>query len=219
MRIPLSEIWNFTALLDKGEERSLRFALRAGSAQIEQIDISTIEALRSSNEYDTELLPSIFTFREILWQPDVYTEAKMCLPSLRVLSAYCNEEADKYHTSGYPLESVYAHLLTQLSSACDEVINALEKKKIMASQALGIFRTRTFPIIKFFIGHPKNRKDYHKDAINRLNYAVKIMITELHGKYTELQDPYWEVTLDESIIKNGSTAVEHVNIEPETEKK
>jgi len=30
-------------------------------------------------------------------------------------------------------------------------------------------------------------------ALNRLNYAVKIMLTQFHGRYTELQDPYWEV--------------------------
>ena len=168
--------------------------------------MKTIKDLRLSNEYDTELLPSIFTFREILWQPDVYTEASMCLPGLRVLSAYCNEEADKYHESGNQLESIYAQLLTQMSLACDQAITALEKNKVAASQALGIFRTDTFPIINFFIGHPQNRKDYHQDAINRLNYAVKIMITQLHGKYTELQDPYWEVNSNEAIVKNGSSA-------------
>ena len=39
-----------------------------------------------------------------------------------------------------------------------------------------------------------NRLDYYRDAVNRLNYAVKVMLTQFNGKYTELADPFWEVT-------------------------
>jgi hypothetical protein len=199
MRIPLSEIWNFTDILEKAEERSISFTLHAGDANIGPIDKATLEELRSNKDYDTELLPFIFTFREILWQPDVYTEASMCLPSLRVLSAYCSEEANKYELAGTKLDLIYNQLLLQMAASCDHAHAQLELKNLLASQVLGQFRRDTFPIIKFFIGHPQNRKDYYQDAINRLNYAVKIMITQLHGKYTDLQDPFWEISLVERI--------------------
>ncbi len=218
MRIPLNEIWNFTDILDQGEERSLAFTLVAGTARIAEIDKPTIEALRSDSDYDTELLPSIFTFREILWQPDVYTEASMCLPSLRVLSSQCNEDAEKYRATKIGHKLIYAQLLEQVALASDRTIAALEKKKVIASPALGQFRTMTFPIVKFFISHPKNRKDYHQDAINRLNYAVKIMITDLHGKYTDLQDPYWEVVLANNVKNNASTLNKQAKTESPIEK-
>jgi len=38
-----------------------------------------------------------------------------------------------------------------------------------------------------------NRRDYHMDAINRLNYAVRIMLTQFYGQYSELSEPVWMV--------------------------
>ena len=35
--------------------------------------------------------------------------------------------------------------------------------------------------------------DYYQDAINRLNYAVKIMLTQFYGQYSELSEPIWVV--------------------------
>ncbi|MEL7222000.1 MAG: hypothetical protein AAGJ93_11825, partial [Bacteroidota bacterium] len=58
---------------------------------------------------------------------------------------------------------------------------------------LGEFRRQCFPIILFFIMHPKNREDYQKDAWNRLNYCVKVQITQFNNKFTELTYPYWEI--------------------------
>lgn len=204
MRIPLNEIWNFTNILDQDEKRPLSFALLAGPAHIDQIAIETIEQLPLSDEYDTELLPSIFTFREILWQPDVYKDKSMCMPGLSILSAYCNDESIKYRAIETQSALIYALLLEQMALACDTAIDKLGSKKNAVAHVLGVLRTTVFPIIKFFIGHPKNRTDYHQDAINRLNYAVKIMITQLHGKYTELHDPVWEVSLVHNMKSNAS---------------
>jgi len=60
----------------------------------------------------------------------------------------------------------------------------------------------------FFINHSQKRRDYYQDAVNRLNYAVKIMLTQFHGTYTKLQDPYWQVVFmkifaSESAVKEN----------------
>ena len=92
MRVALNEIWNFIDLIDKGE-KGWSYTLTAGEVRIENISHETLVALKNDEEYDTELLPELFTFREILWQPDVFTETAMSLPGLRILKAFCEEKA------------------------------------------------------------------------------------------------------------------------------
>jgi len=57
----------------------------------------------------------------------------------------------------------------------------------------------------------------HKDAVNRLNYAVKIMLTQFHGRYTALQDPYWEVQYKQSEPAPKSPKKKEVAKEPSTD--
>lgn len=193
MNIALNEIWNFLSLLD-GKEKGWDYMLCAGGVQCEGIDNHMMMALQHDDTYDTELLPSIFTFREILWQPDVFTEASMSIPSLRILEAFCLESAEEMGELNTPCSTIYVPLVKGLADCCAKALAQLEGERVDVKKVLGNFRTGAFPIVKFFIYHPKNRYDYHQDAINRLNYAVKIMLTQFYGRYTELKDPYWHVS-------------------------
>lgn len=197
MRVSLSEIWNFTDII-KNDEIGWSFTLHAGSAVVDGIDKNTLQLLRDDNDFNTELLPEIFTFRDVLWQPDVFVDATMSLPSLRVLQAYCDEQSEDYQASGSDLGQIYAKLLFAIGQQCSIASESLSGEEADVKSALGLLRKNTFPIIKFFIGHPRNRLDYYRDAVNRLNYAVKIIITQFNGKYSDLQDPYWEVLFDKT---------------------
>ncbi|MBC6400096.1 MAG: hypothetical protein GDA51_07080 [Ekhidna sp.] len=195
MRIAFNEIWNFLNLLDT-KEKGWTYALQAGKTVIEQITTETMLSLKKDEHYDTELLPSIFTFREILWQPDVFNEAGMSLPSLRILEAYCKEVTVELEEKGGELNKVYAHLLRGLGKCSGKAVANLDKERVEVKKVLGDFRTCAFPIVKFFVYHPMNRRDYFIDAVNRLNYAVKIMLTQFYGRYTELDEPYWVVSFN-----------------------
>lgn len=195
MKIALSEIWNFSDLIDS-DEKGWLYRLHAGRVCIEGITQEMLQTLRNNGDYDTELLPSIFTFREILWQPDVFTEASLSLPGLRILHSFCMDTVDEYQESDISTSNLYGQLLKGLADCCQQAVQDLEKGHPVVNKVLGDFRTQAFPIIKFFIFHPQNRLDYYRDAVNRLNYAVKIMLTQFHGRYTELTDPYWEVSYD-----------------------
>ena len=195
MNIALSEIWNFLSLLDK-EEKGWSYALHAGSVLVKDIGVGTMEELRSDPDYDTELLPSIFTYREILWQPDVFTESSQSLPPLRVLKAFCAETVVELLDKEDQVSPIYIALIKGLGKCTGKAIKALEKEKPDVKMVLGSFRTCAFPIVKFFINHPQNRNDYKTDAIHRLNYAVKIMLTQFHRKYSDLVEPHWEVNYE-----------------------
>ena len=205
MRISLNEIWNFIEMIDK-QERGWSYSLYAGEVRIPDIDHQTLVSLKSDEDYDTELLPSIFTFREILWQPDVFTEATMSLPGLRILKAFSEECAGQLQEVPGPTADIYARLILGLSQAAEASIQQLESGDVLVTKALRDLRKACFPIIKFFIFHPQNRVDYHQDAVNRLNYAVKIMLTQFYSRYTELQDPYWEVNYDQAGQKAADKA-------------
>jgi hypothetical protein len=203
MKIALNEIWNFLDLMD-AEEKGWNYAFCAGDIVVENISTQTMIELKNDEGYDTELLPSLFTFREILWQPDVFTEATMSLPSMRILKAYCEEAATDYDEQ-IAVNRIYASLIKGIGNCCGAAMEKLEKDKPDVKKILGAFRTQAFPIIKFFIYHPKNRLDYYNDAVNRLNYSVKIMLNQFYGRYTELKDPYWLVTF--SSVKNDHQAI------------
>ena len=198
MKIALSEIWNFSELINS-DEQGWSYRLIAGGVLVDSISHEVLIDLKSDGQFDTELLPSIFTFREILWQPDVFTEASKSLPGLRILKAHCEEMVEEYENQKFKTKLLYADLLKGLIMACTQAIASLEQEDVSVKKVLGDFRTASFPIVKFFIFHPQNREDYFMDAVNRLNYAVKIMLTQFHGKYTELSDPYWEVIYDHQV--------------------
>jgi hypothetical protein len=191
MRIALQEIWNFIELIDP-DEHGWTFTLEAGHYRVEGIQSQTLHALKQHDTYDTELLPSLFTFREILWQPDVFKDAKMSLAPLRVLKAFCDETIALLDDDA-AVNTLYRNLLEGMASCCEKAEVEISEKKRKVTDVLGQFRTCTFPIIKFFIYHPRNRADYHHDAVNRLNYAVKIMLTQFYGQYSELTEPHWIV--------------------------
>ncbi|WP_420576441.1 hypothetical protein [Ekhidna sp.] len=193
MKIALNEIWNFLKMVNTKEE-GWSYSLCAGDVSVDAISTETMLALKDDETYDTELLPSIFTFREILWQPDVFTEASMSIPSLRILQAFCEETCAELEEKGGEVNNVYVPLIKGVGDCSGKAMKALQKEKADVKKVLGDFRTCVFPIIKFFIYHPKNRNDYFQDAQNRLNYAVKIMLTQFYGRYTELEDPFWKVS-------------------------
>ena len=180
------------------KEEGWSYALCAGAVNVNSISTETMLALKEDDAFDTELLPSIFTFREILWQPDVFTEASMSIPSLRILRAFCEEACAEMEENKAEVNKIYIPLIKGVGNCCGKAMKALEKEKADVKKVLGDFRTCAFPVIKFFIYHPKNRIDYFQDAQNRLNYAVKIMLTQFYGRYTELEDPYWRVSFTKS---------------------
>lgn len=194
MKISYSEIWNFIDLMAR-DEKGWSYELHAGKVRIKGLKQQDLFQMKNDKGYDQEILPSIFTFREIMWQPDVFKDIPQSLPPLRILKAFCEESAASMVGEKDDFHKVYKLLLTGISKNCQKAINKLEKtkNKDRVPSILGEFRTYSFPIIKFFIYHPKNRLDHHRDAVNRLNYAVKIMLTEYFGKYTALEDPYWKV--------------------------
>ncbi|MEQ9303565.1 MAG: hypothetical protein RJQ14_06570 [Marinoscillum sp.] len=204
MKIALNEIWNFLKMVNT-KEQGWSYSLCAGKVKIDSITTETMLALKEDESYDTELLPSIFTFREILWQPDVFTEASMSIPSLRILRAFCDEACAAMEENKAQVNQIYMPLIKGIGSCCAKAMDALEKQKADVKKILGDFRTCAFPIIKFFIYHPKNRQDYFQDAQNRLNYAVKIMLTQFYGRYTELEDPFWKVSFSKTKPKKDST--------------
>lgn len=196
MKIDLEEIWNFIALVD-ANERSWDFSLEAGIYQVKDIKTETLISLQNDANYDTELLPSLFTFREILWQPNVFIEAQMSISPLRVLKAFCDETIEDLDETN-KVHHIYLKLLEEMATCCEKAEVEITEGKGKVTDVLGRFRTCTFPIIRFFIYHPMNRQDYRKDAMNRLNYAVKIMLTQFYGQYSELTEPHWIVSQSKS---------------------
>ena len=61
MKIPLQEIWNFIELID-ADEKGFEFTLEAGNYTLSEIKSDTLKKLQDDQEFDTEILPSLFTY-------------------------------------------------------------------------------------------------------------------------------------------------------------
>ena len=147
--------------------------------------------------FDTELVASLFIYREILWQPNVFVNAQKSMTPLKVFQAYCEEvfRNERIH----PIcKELIKGLIIHTKKA---IVKLNENDNASTTIVLGEFRKKCFPIILFFIMHPKNREDYTKDAWNRLNYCVKIQITQFNNKFTELIYPYWEISFDNPPVR------------------
>ena len=191
MEIPINQIGNFIAIAHVNGSR-WKFTLHAAHVSVEDLDEMTVKELAKGAGYDTELLPSLFTYREILWQPNVFKESRQCLPAIRIFKAFCDEKAQEYELTKSKPNQIYSALLKGLSENCEKAVKDIEKKRQPESlnSIFKEFRKRCFPIIKFFIDHPQNRGNYHQEAMNRLNYAIKISIIDFHSHFTEFKEPF-----------------------------
>ena len=193
MKVSLDEIWHFLKVMNPSQHNHWKCSLNAGNTIVRNISFTTMFEMKTDETYDTELLPSLFTFREILWQPNVFVNTKESLSPLNILIAFCDDTIIQFQEESNKVKNIYICLIKGIKNCCGRAIERLEKEHADVRKVLCEFRTEIFPIIKFFIYHPKNRLDYSYDAINRLNYLVKIMIMDFYGKYTSLQDPFWYV--------------------------
>ena len=134
VNITLNEIWNFIELIDH-EEHGWSYNLHAANVAIVGINQKVLMELKNDTSYDTELLPEIFTYREILWQPDVFTESSMSLPGLRILKAFCEETSEKYKETGGKSNSIYSDLILGLAKNCELAISAIESDLPASHQA------------------------------------------------------------------------------------
>lgn len=188
------------APLPGGKDKELQwlYELVAGDIKISGLTDDDILALKKDGNYDTELLPSIFTYREVLWQPNVYTQPSLCIPQLNILKVFCEEYNTNLKNGTSGVKKLYKKLLEGLGQYCgeahDQIVNASSASDVRIPTILGNLRRNAFPIVKFFLFHPMNRNDYQRDALNRLNYAVKIMLTQYNNKYDDLKDPYWMIS-------------------------
>ena len=191
MKIGFNDIWEFLEYTS-GSKTSWHFCLKAGDISIRNLRYKTLASLKNDKNFDPELIYSLFIYREIIWQPNVFVNADKSITPLKIFQSHCEEQLDREM-----LHPICKELIKGLIIHTKKAIHRLEENGNGSTvRVLGEFRRRCFPIMLLFIMHPRNREDYQNDAWNRLNYSAKVQITQFNNKFTELTYPYWEIHLE-----------------------
>lgn len=180
----------------------------AGSCACGSEEWSLVEQMENDPYYDAELLPNLFTFREIFWQPNVYPSLNACLTGLKLVANYSTELATENADTEIETRKLYTQLVAHIGKLAEEAHQSLSKSENageMIPAVLGEFRKQSFPVIMLFIHHPMNRIDYREDALRRVNFMVKTLLDQYQLRFNDLMLPYWEVERAQS-PKSAKTA-------------
>lgn len=195
MKLSFTEVWSFLKLM-KGAEESWRLTLVAGNCVWENASHSLVQQLEDDSHYDVELLPNLFTFREIFWQPNVYPSLNACLTGLKLVANYSNELKEEHGNSDEETRKLYVHLVNhigKLAEEAHEILSGGEQAGEQIPPVVGEFRKQSFPVIMLFIHHPMNRPAYREDALRRINFMVKTLLEQYQLRFNDLMLPYWEI--------------------------
>ncbi|MEQ9376157.1 MAG: hypothetical protein RIG68_13310 [Imperialibacter sp.] len=195
MKLDFGEIWPFLKIV--GEEApKWSFNLVAGNFVSEKVPLTLIRQLESDSYYDAEMLPNLFTFREVFWQPNVYPTLNACLTGLKLVANYSNELTEEYANSTQKTQQLYVSLVKHIGDLARQTNKQLagsEQASDRIPSVLGEFRKQSFPVIMLFIHHPMNRIDYKEDALRRINFMVKTLIEQYQLRFNDLLLPHWEL--------------------------
>ncbi len=203
MKLPFAEIWPFARLI-KGEEASWSFTLVAGDCRWEDVKPALVGEIENDLYYDAELLPNLFTFREIFWQPNVYPTLNACLTGLKLVTNYSAELTLEHGDSDVETRKVYVHLVDyigKLAQHAHDELSSSAQASDRIPQVLKEFRKQSFPVIMLFIHHPMNRIDYREDALRRVNFMVKTLLDQYQLRFNDLMLPYWEVEKAKPVLE------------------
>lgn len=193
MKLAFSEIWTFLQLT-KEEASTWTYKLVAGDCVWEESSLNLIQQVENDPYYDPEMLPNLFTFREIFWQPNVYPTLNGCLTGLKLVTNYSTELAEEYAASAQETHKLYVYLVQHIGKLADlahEQLAASDTANDQIPGVLGEFRKQSFPVIMLFIHHPMNRADYREDALRRINFMVKTLLEQYQLRFNDLLLPHW----------------------------
>ncbi len=189
LQLEFSELLNFINLTEDGQRYD--YSLKAGIVDTEKLDKDDLDHFfNEQHRLDQEILPTLFTYREILWQPNTFPDHKLPEVSIKILKSYCEEllgDAAIHHNK------VVSCLINGEVKICEKALRSIDDGEYL-NHILGIFRKDSYPIIKFFINLPGVKLEYYQEAIHRLNFFIKILLTQFNFNLSDLMDPYWHIS-------------------------
>ncbi|MEQ9423737.1 MAG: hypothetical protein RJQ09_04910 [Cyclobacteriaceae bacterium] len=206
MRVALAEIWDFVELA--GDEKIKQVDLWLGKHEIADVSYQVIKEIRKGTDYDTELLPDLFTTSEITWQPNEYASHKDCLAGLNILKHQCESQAAAYKSKKSEISKFYGLLIEKMEAETNEALVKAENEETKLTRILGKFRKNIYPVIKFLLEHPANHPQIKFEATLRQDFMAKTLFNEYHVKFSDLINPCWIVWIGEKPPKKEPSTKE-----------
>ncbi len=191
MKVSLSEIWNTLEVIDSDKINQINLVL--GNHQVTNVKTEVILKIKNGVDYDTELLPDLFTNSEITWQPNEYASHKDCLAGLNILKHQCEVQMISFSALKTDPGNFYTQLIQKLEDEAKLAVNKITNEETKLSRILGRFRKNIYPSVKFLLEHPANHPQIKFEAVLRQDFMAKTLFNEYHVKFSDLVEPYWEL--------------------------
>ena len=197
MRLPFEEIWAAMEIIPQFFLRC-RLDLCLGDYRFSNISEETLLHLQEEESCDKELLPVLFSEREIFWQPNLQPSLPAWYTRFNTFIVFINQYVDLLKRNDSPVDYLYAAVLHDLKTKARRVQKSFTEASNTSSQSqlqsLLRFRIATYPHVLFFMYHPYMPVAEVYTTKKRLDLMIQ-SIPRTHRLLQLLTEPCWRLQL------------------------
>ena len=198
MRLPFTEIRDASRLIPH-LFKQYRTDLWIGSYCFDEFSPSMLKQFLNPESYDDELIATLFTERELFWQPNMNPSLTAWLTRFNMLKVFVKEYIEKLKAHDTPIDYLYAGILYDMTLHIEKVQEQLTSSTTsnleLLFQNVMKFRLSVYPHITFFMRHPFTPETELKYAQNRLHIMIHTLFLKGGYAFRLFQDPYWQIVL------------------------
>ena len=197
MRLPYEEIWSALRIIPQLFTRC-QLDLCLGDYCFFDLSEEMLLQLREKESCDKEILPVLFSERELFWQPNLQPSLSAWYTRFSTFIFFIDHYVELLKKNDSPADYLYAAILHDLKAKARHIQKSFAETASISSQlrfqTLTRFRIAVYPHILFFMRHAYMPVAEIHTAENRLD----IMMQSIPRSYRLLQllrEPYWQLQL------------------------
>lgn len=196
MRLPFQEIWDATVLVPDFFPK-YRVDLYLGDYCFQALSQEMLQQLQQPSSCDSDLLPVLFSEREIFWQPDMQPSLNAWCTRFNIFNDFLHHYTEALKNQDTSVDYLYAAILHDLKTKATYTQNMLKNSVQATPQVqyrfIARFRVATYPHILFFLRQPHVPLIAARYAENRLDLMIRTLLLKNKIPLRVLVEPRWQL--------------------------